>query len=209
MEYLSALTINGIFDLLGTFAFAVSGIRMASEKKFDLFGAYVIGLITAIGGGTVRDVLLGVSPFWMQQPSYLIVTGVALITAAIFKTGLFQWGKTLFLFDALGLGLFTVVGIEKSLTAGFPVWVCILMGAITGSVGGVLRDVLINEIPLLFRKDIYALACVTGGLVYFGCQWLGFSASVTGLLAAITVVVIRIMAVKMNIQLPHLKGLDK
>lgn len=209
MEYLSALTINGIFDLLGTFAFAVSGIRMASEKKFDLFGAYVIGLITAIGGGTVRDVLLGVSPFWMQQPSYLIVTGVALIAAAIFKTGLFQWGKTLFLFDALGLGLFTVVGIEKSLTAGFPVWVCILMGAITGSVGGVLRDVLINEIPLLFRKDIYALACVTGGLVYFGCQLLGFSASVTGLLAAITVVVIRIVAVKMNIHLPSLKLLDK
>jgi uncharacterized membrane protein YeiH len=209
MEYLSTLTINGIFDLLGTFAFAVSGIRMASEKKFDLFGAYVIGLITAIGGGTVRDVLLGVSPFWMQQPSYLIVTGIALAMAAIFKTGLFKWGKTLFLFDALGLGLFTVVGIEKSLAAGFPVWVCIMMGAITGSVGGVLRDVLINEIPLLFRKDIYALASMAGGLVYFGCQLLGFSGSVTGLLAAITVVVIRIVAVKMNIQLPSLKLLDK
>jgi len=135
MEYLSVLNINTIFDLLGTFAFAVSGIRMASDKKFDLFGAYVIGLITAIGGGTVRDILLGVSPFWMHEPSYLIVTGMAMLVTAVFKSRLFSWGKTLFLFDSIGLGLFTVVGIEKSLAAGYPFWVCIMMGAITGSVG--------------------------------------------------------------------------
>jgi uncharacterized membrane protein YeiH len=208
MEYLCGLNINTVFDLLGTFAFAVSGIRMASDKKFDLFGAYVIGLITAIGGGTVRDILLGVSPFWMHQPSYLIVTGVALLATAIFKTGLFSWGKTLFLFDSIGLGLFTVVGIEKSLTAGYPFWICIMMGAITGSVGGVLRDVLINEIPLLFRKDIYALACIAGGMVYFTCNLIGVSALVSELLAASTIVLIRIIAVKMNIQLPYLNVID-
>ncbi|GJM27745.1 MAG: membrane protein [Cyclobacteriaceae bacterium] len=205
MEYLSTLNINNIFDLLGTFAFAVSGIRLASYKKFDLFGAYVIGLITAIGGGTVRDILLGVSPFWMHEPSYVVVTGVALLATQIFKTGLFRWGKTLFLFDSIGLGLFTVVGFEKSLAAGYPFWVCIMMGAITGSVGGVLRDVLINEIPLLFRKDIYALACVAGGIVYSVCHLIGMSALVTELLAAVTVVIIRIIAVSMNIQLPYLK----
>ena len=204
MEYLSVLNINTIFDLLGTFAFAVSGIRMASGKKFDLFGAYVIGLITAIGGGTVRDILLGVTPFWMQEPSYLLVTGVAMLVTAVFKNRLFSWGKTLFLFDSIGLALFTVVGIEKSLAAGYPFWVCIMMGAITGSVGGVLRDVLINEIPLLFRKDIYALACIAGGIVYFSCFQMEVSASATELLTASTVVIIRIIAVKMNVQLPFL-----
>ena len=202
MEYLSALNINTIFDLLGTFAFAVSGIRLASDKRFDLFGAYVVGLITAIGGGTVRDTLLGVSPFWMHDPSYLIVTGVALLATVVFKSGLFSWGRTLFLFDSIGLGLFTVVGIEKSLAAGYPFWVCIIMGAVTGSVGGVIRDVLINEIPLLFRKDIYALASIAGGLVYFGCLQMEVSASATILLAASTVLIIRIVAVKMNIHLP-------
>ncbi len=113
MEYLSTLSFNTVFDLLGTFAFAVSGIRLASSKQFDLFGAYVIGLITAIGGGTTRDMLLGVSPFWMQEPSYLIVTGVALLATAIFKTKLFSWGRTLFLFDAIGLGLFTSAKVES------------------------------------------------------------------------------------------------
>lgn len=125
-----------ILDHLGTFAFALSGIRLAAEKKFDWFGAYVVGLVTAIGGGTTRDLLLGVTPFWMLNSSYLIVTAVALLSFVSLKKFIFRLNKALFLFDTIGLGLFTVVGIEKTLDANFPFWVAIIMGVMTGSVGG-------------------------------------------------------------------------
>ncbi len=192
-------------DFAGTFAFAISGIRLASGKNIDWFGAYIIGLVTAIGGGTVRDLFLGVTPFWMQDGNYFITTGVALLATIFFKDKIFRWGSTLFLFDAIGLGLFTVVGITKSLTAGFPFWVCIVMGAITGSVGGVIRDVLLNEVPLLFRKDIYALACVAGGLVYYLCFWLALPSGIIQLLAALTVIAVRVLAVTFGVHLPILK----
>lgn len=191
-----------LIDLLGTFAFAVSGIRLASGKQIDWFGAYIIGLVTAIGGGTTRDVLLDVTPFWMQDGTYFLTTGVALLAALLFKNRLFKWGNTLFLFDSIGLGLFTIVGISKSIEAGLPFWVCIVMGTITGSVGGVIRDVLLNEVPLLFRKDIYALACIAGGVIYFLCTYFSLPANVTELIAALTVIAIRILAIKFHIHLP-------
>ncbi|MCC9138990.1 trimeric intracellular cation channel family protein [Pontibacter silvestris] len=208
MVYYSALSFTTALDLLGTFAFAVSGIRWASTKKFDWFGAYAIGLVTAIGGGTTRDLLLNATPFWMQDASYLVITGAALLATLLFRNRLFRWGRALFLFDSIGLGLFTVVGVGKSLAAGFPFWVCIPMGAITGSVGGVLRDVLLNEVPLLFRKDIYALACIAGGNVYMVCYRSGLPASLTELLAALTVMAIRVVAVRYHVQLPFLKPMD-
>ena len=194
-----------ILDLLGTFSFAVSGIRLASGKHIDWFGAYIIGLATAIGGGTTRDVLLNVTPFWMLDGKYFITTGVALLAALLFKEKLNKWGQTLFLFDAIGLGLFTVVGISKSLAAGLPVWVCVVMGAVTGSVGGVIRDVLLNEVPLLFRKDIYALACVAGGILYFVCLYFQVTKGVTELIAALTVIVIRLLALRFHLHLPTLE----
>ncbi len=193
-------------DYLGTLAFAVSGIRLASAKKFDLFGAYVIGLITAIGGGTTRDLLLDITPFWMLQPSYLIVTGVALLVVMAFGKYLIKLTNTFFIFDAIGLGLFVVVGIEKTLTLGFPFWVAIVMGMITGTVGGILRDILINEVPLIFRKDIYALACVFGGIIYLVCYNLKVNIELTQLLSAIAVILIRVIAVKYHLGLPVLKG---
>lgn len=205
MTSLSEISFTTILDLIGTFAFAISGIRLASEKRFDWFGAFIVGLATAIGGGTTRDLLLGVTPFWMLNAMYVITTGIALLLAILFRDKLLKWGSTLFLFDAIGLGLFTIVGISKSLDAGLSVWVCIMMGAITGTVGGVLRDVLINEVPLIFRKDIYAMACIVGGMVYFICYHFQFSAPVSELLAASTVIVVRIIAVKFHIQLPLLK----
>ena len=197
-----------IIDYLGTFAFAISGIRLASAKQFDWFGAYVVGLVTAIGGGTIRDLLLSVTPFWMLHPSYLIVTGIALLLVILFGKYLIRLKNTFFIFDAIGLGLFVVVGIEKSLATGFPFWVAILMGMITGSAGGVIRDILINEVPLIFRKDIYALACLIGGLVYLGCYKLSFRAEITQLLAAISIIVTRILAVRYHISIPVLKGND-
>lgn len=193
-------------DYLGTFAFAISGIRLASAKNFDWFGAYVVGLVTAIGGGTVRDLLLGVTPFWMVQPSYLVITGFALIATILFSKHLVRINNTFFIFDSIGLGLFVVVGIERSIDAGFPAWVAIVMGMITGSTGGIIRDILINEVPLIFRKDIYALACVFGGLVFFGSENLNFTHTVTQILSVTSVILIRVLAVKYHLGLPNLKG---
>lgn len=199
-----AISFTTILDLAGTFAFAISGIRLASNKRIDWFGAYIIGLATAIGGGTTRDLLLDVTPFWMLDGKYFITTGAALLATLVFKDKLFRWTNTLFLFDAIGLGLFTIVGISKSLEAGLPFWVCIVMGTITGSVGGVMRDVLLNEVPLLFQKDIYALACVAGGVVYLICYQFNFPTGITQVVAAITVIFIRVIALKFHIHLPVL-----
>lgn len=200
MESLLTTSLN----IAGTFAFAVSGIRLASRKEIDWFGAYIIGLATAIGGGTVRDLLLGVQPFWMSDGKYFLVTGVALLATLLFKDRLFRWASTLFVFDAIGLGLFTIVGISKSLAMGLPVWVCIAMGVITGSLGGVIRDVLLNEVPLLLRKDIYALACVAGGLVYVACLSFHSPVQVAEIIGACIVIFMRILAVTFHIHLPVL-----
>ena len=159
-----------LLDYVGTFVFAISGIRLAALKNFDWFGAFVVGLVTAIGGGTIRDLLLGTTPFWMSQISYIICTAIALIFVLIMGDQLIRFKHTFFIFDTIGLGLFVVVGISKTLTFGFPMWVAILMGTLTGSAGGVIRDILINEVPLIFRKEIYALACILGGLIYFLCN---------------------------------------
>jgi len=195
-------------DYAGTFAFAISGIRLASAKQFDWFGAYVVGLVTAIGGGTTRDLLLDATPFWMQQPSYLIITGIALVCVILFGKQLIRLNNTFFIFDAIGLGLFVVVGIERSIEAGFPFWVTIIMGMITGSVGGIMRDILINEVPLIFRKDIYALACVLGGLVVLVCTKLSVPTEITQILSAVSVILMRVIAVKYHLSLPVLKGHD-
>lgn len=193
-------------DYTGTFAFAISGIRLASAKQFDWFGAYVVGLVTAVGGGTVRDILLNATPFWMEQTSYLIVSALALLFVIIFRKYVIRLNNTFFIFDAIGLGLFVVVGIAKTLEFGFPMWVAIVMGTITGSFGGMIRDILINEEPLIFRKDIYALACVLGGLVYYLCILGGLNTSLTQFISALSVFLTRIIAVKYHISVPVLKG---
>lgn len=195
-----------ILDYIGTFAFAISGIRLASAKRFDWFGAYVVGAATAIGGGTTRDLLLGITPFWMHQPSYLVITGLALLFVIVFGKYVIRLNNTFFIFDAVGLGLFTVVGIEKSLLAGFPVWVAIIMGMTTGAVGGVIRDILINEEPLIFRKDIYAIACILGGFIYFTCDFFDVGHVAIQVVAAGSVILTRVVAVKYHISLPVLKG---
>lgn len=202
------MTLIQIIDYLGTFAFAISGIRLASAKKFDWFGAYVVGFVTAIGGGTTRDIFLNATPFWMTTPSYIIVTGIALLFVIAFSRLLVRLHNTFFLFDAIGLGLFTVVGIEKTLAFGFPAWVAVIMGMVTGSIGGVIRDILINEEPLIFRKDIYALACIIGGVVYFACTYLHLPQSAAQVIAVVGIITTRIVAVRFHIELPSLKGVE-
>lgn len=195
-----------IIEMAGTVAFAISGIRLAAAKSFDWFGAYVVGLVTAIGGGTVRDVLLNVPVFWMQTSSYLGVTLFSLIAVIIFRKALVRGMRTVFLFDAIGLGLFVVVGVEKSLAAGFPMWVAVVMGIITGSFGGITRDILINEEPLFFRKDIYATACLAGGVVYWLVGLLpGVNVIVPQIACAVSVVGLRIAAVHWDWSLPILR----
>lgn len=198
-----------IVDYTGTFAFAISGIRLASAKEFDWFGAYVVGLVTAIGGGTTRDLLLDVTPFWMLQPSYIIITGIALVAVILMGQKMKRFNNAFFIFDAIGLGLFVVVGIQRSIAAGFPFWVTIIMGMITGSVGGILRDILINELPLIFRKDIYALACVFGGIVFYCCTLLKIPVEVSQISCAISVILIRVLAVKYHWSIPVLKSREK
>lgn len=199
------MTLFTFIELLGTLAFAISGIRLASAKRFDWFGAYVVGFTTAIGGGTLRDLTLSLTPFWMLDATYLIVTAAALLLVVGFGRYLIRLNNTFFIFDAVGLGLFTVVGIEKTLSAGFPLWVAVIMGTITGAAGGVLRDILINEEPLIFRKEIYALACVFGGLVFGLCQWAGLSGSTQQVATAASVIAARVIAVHFGLRLPVLK----
>jgi uncharacterized membrane protein YeiH len=197
-----------VIEFIGTFAFAISGIRLASAKHFDVFGAWIVGMATAIGGGTMRDLMLGVNPFWMTNSIYFICCGLAVLWVMAYGKYLIRQKNTLFIFDTIGLALFNVIGIEKTLNMGFPYWTAITMGTITGAAGGVFRDVFINEVPLIFRKEIYALACVAGGLIYVLGIKLGMSVEVNALLSSVTVIVIRVLAVKYHWILPRLKGED-
>lgn len=195
-----------VIEFIGTFAFAISGIRLASAKRFDVFGAWIVGMATAIGGGTMRDLMLGVNPFWMTNSIYFICCGIAVLWVMAYGKYLIRQKNTLFIFDTIGLALFNVIGIEKTLNMGFPYWTAITMGTITGAAGGVIRDVFINEVPLIFRKEIYALACVAGGLVYVLGVRMGMSVEVNALLSSFTVILIRVLAVKYHWILPRLKG---
>ena len=195
-----------ILDFIGACACAISGIRLASAKQFDWFGAYIIGFVTAIGGGTIRDVLLDVTPVWMTNPIYLICTAIAMVFVIAFGKYLIHLNNTFFLFDSIGLALFTVVGFDKSMAEGYPFWISIIMGSFTGAAGGVLRDVFMNEIPLIFRKAIYAMACVVGGFIYWLCLQSGMESCGSQIVGGCAVFLVRILAVKYHLTLPILKG---
>lgn len=194
-----------IIEVVGTIAFAISGIRLAAYKNFDLFGAYTIGLVTATGGGTLRDIMLNQPVFWLQNSVYLGVTGISLAIVVVFRKMLVSHNRLLFTFDAIGLALFVVIGIQKTLAVGYPMWGAIIMGTVTGSFGGVVRDILINEEPLFFRKDIYATACLAGGFVYWLMALFGSSTLVQQSACAVTVIGLRVCALKFNWALPVLR----
>ena len=198
-------TFEYCLEILATLFYAISGVRLAAAKKFDWFGAYTIGFITAIGGGTMRDVFLKCNPFWMLDPWFVIATIVGFILVVVMKTYLVRIEGTFYIFDAVGLGLFVDVGIYKSLHMGFPMWVAIIMGTVTGAMGGVMRDIFINEEPLVFRKEIYATACVAGGIIYWMCQLAGASGITQQLACATFIIVLRFLAVKHNWSFPILK----
>jgi uncharacterized membrane protein YeiH len=191
-----------IIDLLGTAVFAISGAFSAMDKKLDVFGVLVLAFVTAIGGGTIRDVLIGNMPVTWLRDLITPVTIVAAGVAAVFFRGLFRnLPKTLLFFDSLGLGLFTITGIQKGLTAGIHPFLCVALGTITGCFGGVLRDLLLREIPVLFRKEFYATASIAGGSLYFLLlQWI--SPPFAQICAIICIFVLRTFAVRYNWRLP-------
>ena len=203
MEY--NVIVTQVIEFLGTFAFAISGIRHAAAKHFDWFGGYVCGIAVAIGGGTIRDVMLGATPFWMTTPIYMICTALALVFVIIFARHLEGLRNTWFVFDTLGLALFTIAGIQKSLAFGQPYWVAIIMGCITGSAGGVIRDILLNNEPVIFHKEIYAMAAVLGGVTYWTLDILGVTVEVTVIASFIVTCLIRFLAVRYHLSLPTLK----
>ena len=197
--------IQQVLEFLGTFACAISGIRHAAAKHFDWFGGYVCGVAVAIGGGTIRDVMLGTSPFWTTNPFYLLCTAFALLFVIVCRKHLERLKNAWFVFDTLGLALFTIAGIQKSIAFGQPYWVAIIMGCITGAAGGVIRDILLNNEPVIFQKEIYATACVLGGVSYWAIVTLGFPIEIATMCSFLITCVIRLVAVRYHIALPKLK----
>ena len=194
-----------LIDILGTFAFAVSGVFSAMERKLDIFGVLIISFATAIGGGTIRDILVGNLPVnWLQNGFTIQVIFLSAFVAIVFAAYLKHLTTALFLFDALGLGLFTIVGMEIGLKKGFGPGICVALGTISACFGGVLRDVLLNKVPLIFRQEIYALACIVGGVVYFFLKRTNLNEDAAKVLCILLIFCIRTVAVKYKLSLPRM-----
>lgn len=189
-------------DLLGTTAFAISGALAAMNRKLDLFGIFIIALVTAIGGGTIRDVLIGETPMWMLNTVYIYLIGAVTILSIIFRNRIYHLKTSLFLFDTIGLGVFTITGVEIGLQNGLDPIVCIALGAMTGTFGGVIRDILCAEIPVIFRKEIYATASITGGTVFIILNELGVNTDLIYVSTSLIIIAIRLVVVKYKISLP-------
>jgi uncharacterized membrane protein YeiH len=193
-----------IIDVLGTFAFAVSGAFSAMERKLDPFGTLIIAFATAIGGGTLRDLLVGNLPVnWLNNDVTILVIFLSTVATILFGSYLKHLNAALFLFDALGLGLFTIVGLEIGLKYGFNASVCIALGTITACFGGVIRDVLLNKVPLIFQKEIYALACIMGGMIYYGLYYTKVDRDLSKIICIVLIFVIRFLAVRYKLALPR------
>ncbi|MEM9362280.1 MAG: trimeric intracellular cation channel family protein [Bacteroidota bacterium] len=194
-----------LVDILGTIAFAVSGVLVAMDKRLDLFGVLIIAFVTAIGGGTLRDLLIGNTPVtWMRDLTYVTIIPLTVLLTIIFSHQLKYLRKSLFLFDTIGIGLYTMLGIEKGLEANLSPVMCIALGTMTASFGGVLRDILCNEIPVIFRKEIYATACILGGTLYFVINRLGVPEQYAYITGIVAVIIMRILAVRFSIRLPNI-----
>lgn len=196
-----------VLELIGAFAGAISGVRLASVKRFDWFGASVIGFITAAGGGTLRDVLLRVEPFWMSDPSYIIVSALAVVSIWLFGRRFISGQITWFVFDTISISLFMMIGLHKAILHSYQPWCAIVLGVVTAVAGGILRDICINEVPLIFRKELYALACAAGGILYFLLPLVGMESIYVRNIACIAIIfIIRALAIKYSLGVPVLTG---
>lgn len=195
-----------ILDIIGVFVFAISGVLAAINKKLDLFGVFIIAFVTALGGGTLRDVLIGRTPVgWMQDLNYVYLIIAGYFIAIFFRNYLNKLRLSLFLFDTIGLGVFTLIGIEKGLEYGLHPVICIALGTITATFGGLIRDILCNEIPLLLRKGtIYATICIIGGVLFFILRKFNLQDSINELVTSLFIIAFRLAAVKYKMSLPVL-----
>lgn len=195
-----------LFDYLGTFAFAVSGALAAAEKKLDLFGAVFLGFVTAIGGGTTRDMMIGNTPVsWLQDPVYFYVIVAAVALTFLFTKTILSFPKALFFFDTIGISVFTIIGIQKGLHSGIHPPLAVMMGILTAVMGGIIRDVLCNEIPLIFHREIYATACFAGGVFFVFFVFMNMPEPFTALVAAGVIFTIRSLSVRKGWALPRFK----
>ncbi|MDN3492323.1 trimeric intracellular cation channel family protein [Winogradskyella bathintestinalis] len=197
-------------DILGTIAFAISGALVAMNKRMDPFGVLIIAFVTAVGGGTLRDVMIGIEPVsWMRNMTFVYVIIGSATFAVILKNRINYLRKSLFLFDTIGIALYTVVGVETGLIAGLHPLICIALGTMTACFGGVIRDILCNEIPVIFRKEIYATACILGGLTYFLLLQFLDEKNYLFIIAGLVVIIVRLVAVRFKISLPSLYKKDE
>ncbi len=192
-------------DILGTIAFSISGVLVALNKRMDPFGILIIAFVTAVGGGTLRDVLIGDTPVsWMKNMTYTYVILASTVFAIVFRKKIDYLRTSLLLFDTIGIGLYTVVGVEKGISAGLNPIICVSLGTMSACFGGVIRDILCNEIPVIFRKEIYATACILGGFSYFLIKKLPIDIDFAFVIAGLIVILVRLMAIRFKISLPTL-----
>ena len=195
-----------LLDILGTFAFAISGALVASEQKLDLFGVLIIAFVTAVGGGMLRDILINAHPInWIGDLNYIYIIFAAVLATFLFKSKILPLYKTLFLFDTVGISVFTLLGLQKGLTFDLHPLVALIMGMISAVFGGVLRDVLTNKVPLIFEKEIYASACLAGGVSYLILSYLEIPKDYNFIISASVIIIVRLIAVKFHLQLPKIK----
>ncbi|HNP17155.1 MAG TPA: trimeric intracellular cation channel family protein [Fulvivirga sp.] len=192
-----------IIDIVGTAAFSIAGAFAAMEKKLDVFGIFIIAFVTALGGGTLRDTLIGEVPVkWMLDLSSGMIVLLSTIAALLFTRVIKNYHNVLLLFDSIGLGFFTVVGIQAGIALGLHPIVCITLGTITACFGGVIRDISLNNIPLIFEKDIYATTCIFGGVIFFILKKIGLPIMPVEVICLVTIVLFRLLAVRYHWQLP-------
>lgn len=195
-----------LLDILGTLAFAVSGALTAMNKRLDPFGVFIIAFVTAVGGGTLRDILIGRTPVgWMLNLNYVYVIILGYFLAVVFRKKLDRFRTSMFLFDTIGLGVFTLIGLEKGMETNLHPIICIALGTMTACFGGVIRDILCNEIPVIFRKEIYATICIVGGIFFFVMKTLPIPKDILYLLTSALIIAIRLMAVIFHWSLPALE----
>jgi len=193
-------------DLLGTFVFAISGALAAYQHKFDLFGAITLAIATAVGGGSIRDVLIGSTPVgWLTDLNYLYIILLSIVVCYFFRAPVMNLRRTLFLFDTVGIGLFAILGTEKTLGAGLDPPIAIMMGVISAVFGGVVRDILVNEQPLIFRGILYATPCFLGAALYTLLYNLEVPHLVKLIVPILTTITVRLLAVKNKWTLPTLR----
>lgn len=198
------MQIQYVLELLGTGFFAISGALAANDKaEPDWFGASFIGFITSIGGGSLRDILLGSYPLvWINDINFMYAVIIGVILASVFFKILIKLRRTFFLFDTVGIAMFTIVGTEKAISLGVNPVIAAIMGMFSAVMGGVLRDVLTNEVPIIFKKEIYATACLAGAIIYLSLDKIGCERNLNFLASALLIIAIRIIAVKKNLSLP-------